>query len=555
MTLIMVGRRRGNNMGGVGAYEWLRPRYTLPANLTFNADTGFIDGGTYTPTYSVPTANTVTLTDQGSATANMTALQNAVNNASTASGGTVIYLPAGLRYTGNLTLKANTSGGWIYLLSGSVGSLPALQAADAIGTTAHRVTSSHGSFMPVLNTGNGSSAIKCENGASKYWLRGVKIDNNATQSPNSLVGWTVGGSTTLSDYPDEIVFDQCWLDGNAPTAASVVRAFYCNSRRLLVRNCLVERIGYTGVDSQFFVAISGPGPYRIINNDSDVGGSSENIMFGGADFAGGSTSAALLPCDIEVRGNVFRKTLGGSHKNHVEIKHGKRILIEGNYASGHNGGGQQVSFYPATIASVPNSPFADTSDVTVRFNRADIYAFGLAAAQAEYTGSNVVRRIELVGNLNENIAASQRWLLLNGRVRDVTVRHNTGFSAAGNIIRTTGGNKPQNLSITQNVLVRTGAGDLSIWSEQASVGGAANINTIAETFDGGTNAMSNNVLLGTETSAANFMVSTITAVGFTDYAGGDFTLSSSSPGYRAGPEGQDLGVPWALYNTLQSGRI
>src|SRR5690348_7034239 len=99
------------------------PLFTLPTGITFDPDLGFV-GTAVDTTYSEP-ASVVTLTEQGSVTANTTALQNAINTAAVAStGGTTIVLPVGSTYR-NITLPARSGdGGWIYIVSSARNLLP-----------------------------------------------------------------------------------------------------------------------------------------------------------------------------------------------------------------------------------------------------------------------------------------------------------------------------------------------------------------------------------------------------------------------------------------------
>ena len=48
-------------------------------------------------------------------------------------------------------------------------------------------------------------------------------------------------------------------------------------------------------------------------------------------------------------------------------------------------------------------------------------------------------------------------------------------------------------------------------------------------------------------------VANTTAGAFTNYAGGDYSLTSGSPGHNTSSDSVDVGVPFSLFNTIQAG--
>src|SRR5262249_22462042 len=91
-----------------------------------------------------------------------------------------------------------------------------------------------------------------------------------------------------------------------------------------------------GADAQAICGWNGPGPFKI--EDDYLEGSGENVMFGGAD----PSIKDLVPSDIEIRHNTFRKPLSWkandptyaethwSVKNLLELKNARRVVIERN---------------------------------------------------------------------------------------------------------------------------------------------------------------------------------------------------------------------------------
>src|SRR6185369_1567191 len=109
---------------------------------------------------------------------------------------------------------------------------------------------------------------------------------------------------------------------------------------------------------------NGPGPFTITNNYLE--GSSENVLFGGAD----PSIPNLVPSDIVLRGNLIAKpqawrTERWQVKNLFELKNARRVTIDGNVFE-YNWEAAQAG--PAILFTVRNQdgrcPWCQIEDVT-----------------------------------------------------------------------------------------------------------------------------------------------------------------------------------------------
>ena len=145
----------------------------------------------------------------------------------------------------------------------------------------------------------------------------------------------IGNSdTSVSTLPSNIVIDRCLLWGNG--TGSMVRGVSANGVSIAVVNSYLYNFAQTDADSQAIAAWNSPGPIKIANNFLE--GSTENVMFGGAD----PSIPNLVNSDIEIRQNHFFKPLSWNPgdptyagtkwqvKDLFELKNAQRVLLEGN---------------------------------------------------------------------------------------------------------------------------------------------------------------------------------------------------------------------------------
>ena len=253
-------------------------------------------------------------------------LQAAINQAQP---GTTILLQAGATFTGNFTLPNKTGTGWIIIRSSTTdASLP--QPGTRIGPQ-------NASLLPKILTPNTDAAIMTAPGAHNYRLIGLEIGIQSGVALNYGIvklGDGSGAQSSLSQVPQDIIVDRCYIHGNS--TGDVSRGIALNSGRTAVIDSFISECHAVGMDTQAICGWNGPGPFKIVNNYLE--GAGENFMLGGAD----PSISNLVPSDIEFRNNHVYKPLRWkvgepmyagirwSVKNLLELKNAQRIWIDGN---------------------------------------------------------------------------------------------------------------------------------------------------------------------------------------------------------------------------------
>jgi len=367
--------------GEPGQYDYLAPIYDLPAGMTYNPDTGFVVGTVMDTTYDPP-STTVTLTDQGSRSANAAALASAITTAAAGGTGTRIRLAAGADYGGNYSLPANNSTGWIYIESDALAEMPA-------GT---RVTPDDLEHMPLMymtavNTPVFTFGDPTATGRSRYRFVGLAFTfapsgvswNTIAQTVDNSAGGFVSSTLNREDAAEmvsDIVVDRCYFHGGPLDANRNCRRFvFLNGSYIAMIDSFLEDSFWRGSDGQCFLATCGAGPYKVVNNYLAAAAQGENIMFGGS-------SNHIVCSDIELQRNHFDMprryhdaivdgVLGGQ-KNLFETKQGIRLLMQGNLFTNYRSDAIGSQFFPIGLKSSDDSggdwPNTDTRDVTWRLN-------------------------------------------------------------------------------------------------------------------------------------------------------------------------------------------
>jgi hypothetical protein len=471
-------------------------------------------------------------------------------------GGDTILLAAGATFLpsapeGSFMLRNRRipAGQWITIRS-------AHSAFDASGALppATRVDKSNQDLMPRIRaTATNLAAIRVEARARGYRLIGLDIgvQPGVTQLAN-LVDIGSDRDTTVDAKPSDIVIDRCYLHGN--DAGNYRRGVALNGIRLSVVDSYFENFHDANSDSQAIAGWSGPGPFKIVNNFLEA--ASENIMFGGSD----PSIAQLVPSDIEIRGNFLTKRLswrtsGVPVKNAFELKNARRVLVEGNifehvWSSGQDG--------TAIVLKSTNQEGACTwcvtEFVTFRNNIVRGAAHGLLinAAEAGARGLPLPQRVNhiRIQNVLFTDIGGERWgggklFRVFGGVSNLEITHVTSTGNATGILdpRNPSDLNP-NLVFKYNIVERRYYG--------IGAGGDEGITTVTRNF--APYVYNQNVLVNTSRATDQAIgddalksryppVTTIArdwnAVGFVN---GTQRLAATSPYYRAGDDGKDLGA-------------
>jgi chitodextrinase len=503
-------------------------------------------------TYSLPTGTTWIA---NSSVEFQSALDNAALN-------DVIVLSATTTYTGPFTLPNKATGsGWIYIISNMLGSLP--------GDTS-RISPTDEVNMPDIVVGAGSAAIVADTNAHHYRFVGVEVRPIVNNYITALVDIGTGASfTTNNVMPHHIIFDRTYMHSSS-TSPLLRRGIALNGTDVAVINSHLAGFAEAGADSQAIWTFQGDGPIKIVNNYLEA--ASENIMFGGGD----PRIANSVPSDIEIRNNHFFKPLawqgaGIVGKNLLEFKNGQRALIEGNYFENNYADAQ--SGY--TLVITPRNqdgtcPWCVTQDITFRSNKMVNTGSGVSIMGRDrnpgYT-TQLTDRIAIENNVlvanGLNGATGWGFLYTSGS-HNVSIKHNTILSSSfPGFTGCTATTTPSYMCIDPEPYKQTGfaykdnmvvAGITTGYYEFIGDGLATANTTLPAYFSDYT--FTNNVLVAASSGtnpSGNFFPANTGAVGFTDYAGGDYSLTGGSAYHNAASDGSDIGVNFTVLNTLLSG--
>ncbi len=478
-------------------------------------------------TYSPPPGNTIVVNAGGN-------LQAALDNAVL---GDTIVLQAGATFIGPFTLPKKTAGsGWIHIRSSNYASLP---------PAGSRVSAADAPNMPKLAATSSGSAIRTNAGAHHFRFVGIEFKPVAGNFVYSLV--EIGaGETVASDLPHDITFDRCYV--HADPAVGGRRGIAMNGKAVAVVDSHVSDFKEIGADTQALWTYNSPGPLKLVNNYLEASG--ENFMAGGAD----PRIPNLVPSDIEVRGNHFSKPLAWlsqpwSVKNLFELKNAQRVLIEGNIFE-NNWPQSQTGF---AILFTPRNqdgtaPWSVTQDITFRLNKVLNVGQGFnISGKDDIYASQPTRRVLIENNLIEvttlNGAQGRIYQTLLGPT-DVTIRHDTS------LITTSGGttafheNSPRadGFDFRDNLLSSGTYGFIG-------TGTAAGYSTL-DTHFVNYSFVKNAVIGGSGSYPPDtYFPANPAAVGFTNFAAGDYRLSSASPFKAAASDGKDLGADIVALDT------
>jgi hypothetical protein len=389
----------------------------------------------------------------------------------------------------------------------------------------------------VIKAGSGG-AINTVSNAHHYRFVGIEFKPVIGHFVYNIVN--IGnGETSAAQLPNNIIFDRCYIHGD-PVAGSR-RGVLMNGAYISVIDSYISDCKEDGADSQAIAAYSTTGPLKMVNNYLE--GAGENVIFGGSD----PSIINAVPSDIEIRYNYFSKPLSWMDelwdiKNLLEFKNARRVLVEGNQFENCWPNAQSGFALLLTPRNQNNTaPWSVVEDITIRFNTFDNIAQGIN--MSGYDAPNVSQRTSRVLIQNNVLNVTNLGMGGDGRLfqvlngpTDVIFDHNTGF--CWNAYMVSDGTPKTDFFVFQNNLVTHGN-----YGFIGSGTGTANA-TLAMYFNPNWVVTKNADIGGSANGypAGNYFPSNITSVGFVDYAGGDYHLSSSSPYKNLGTDGKDLGA-------------
>ena len=465
-------------------------------------------------------------------------LQAAINDAQP---GDELLLAPGATYFGNFWLpNKGGSSSWITIRTDL--------SDGAIGAPGTRMTPSRAASARLARiiSPNIYSTITTDLTAHHYRFTGVEI--GATSSAAWVNAIVRLGDNTTAQYnaattANNLVFDRTYIHG--VSNLSTRRCVMLNSASTAIVDSWISDCHSNDGDSQAIIGWNGPGPFLIQNNYLE--GGHEVILFGG----GGMTTANASPSDITIKGNHITRPMSWKGvweaKNLIETKHARRVLIEGNVIENVWLDGQVgFAFVMKSENQNYDTPWSQSTDITIRYNRVRNAGGGFTIA-ANPSGAPAVpaARFVITDNVIENIGNSPytgdgRAFQLLGGLTDIVVMHNTVVNVGGaNSAAFSFSQLPsiQRLVAHSNVLDHGGYG--------VKGGGVGEGSVTLNTYAGGALFTNNAIAEGGSASdypASNYFPATFGSIGFVDFSGGNYRLSSGSSYLGKGYDGRDIGA-------------
>jgi hypothetical protein len=482
-------------------------------------------------TYSQPAGNIIVVNAGGN-------LQSAINNAAL---GDTIVLQAGATFRGPINLPNKTGSGWIYIQSSAYGSLPA---------PGNRVGPSNAPNMPKIVSSANSNAITTSSNAHHFRFVGIEF----RPDPNAFVYNLIqigNGESSASALPNNITLDRCYVHGDPNVGGR--RGVAMNGDAVAVIDSYVADFKESGADTQAVWAYNSSGPFKIVNNYLESAG--ENVMFGGADPSIYNNN----PSDIEIRLNHFHKPLSwmGSSwtvKNLLEFKNARRVLVEGNIFENNWLAAQTgMSLLITPRNQNGGCPGCMTQDITIRYNKMINLAQGINIFGRDNLNPSLVTTRVLVEHNEIEITsiggAGGRVFQVTGGPTHTTIRHNTAIIASSGGTSGFAENSPKadEFVFQDNITSRGNYG----WIGTGTAPGTDTLNAYFANY-----TFTNNAIIGPSVSpypGTNFFPANTAAVGFTNFAAGDYRLSASSPYKNAATDGKDLGADIDTLAVILSG--
>ncbi len=454
--------------------------------------------------------------------------------------GDTITLAPGATYTGNFRLRKKGGLSFITITTADPATLP---------PPGVRITPATAASLPKIKAPNASPAIATDPGAHHWRLVGLEVLPAAGVYTYELIALGSGSATVTSDLASDIELDRMYIHGDPAVGGK--RGVGLNSIATVIKNSWISDFKSTTQDSQAVSGFNGPGPFLIQNNYLE--GAGENLMFGGS----APKIPNLIPSDITVRGNHFRKPLSWKPgdpsyagtpwlvKNLFELKKGRRVLVEANVFEHNWVGADQKSFAIVfTVrADAGAAPWAVIEDVTFVSNivRKSGSGVNILGKDTSSGGLGIARRILIANNLFYDLdptvwgGEGRVFQVLEG-AEDVTIDHNTAIQQNPKHVVMFGGAPAVRFAFLNNIALH------GLYGVQGT-GKATGTPTLDFYAPG--YVFVKNVLVGGNASSYpsnNFFPASISQVGFVDAANKDYRLSNLSPYRNAATDGKDIGA-------------
>ncbi|MEJ7709164.1 MAG: hypothetical protein WKF84_04725 [Pyrinomonadaceae bacterium] len=278
-------------------------------------------------------------------------------------------------------------------------------------------------------------------------------------------------------------------------------------------------------------AVSNATEYRVYRT-SDAPGTSRNWTY----YISKSTSFT----DTNAAGTTGSSPASTATKwvvkNLLEIKNGQRILIDGNLFENNWRSGQTGDALLIKSINQGLAPWSVAQDIQITNNRIRHAGGGVNIQGHDTRPSGRTKRISLANNLFEDIGGiwgTGNLITITGEPTDLIFDHNTAFHA--NLALLVDGGQVLGFKFSNNLMPHNKYG-------VKGSGRGTGTDTLTYFFPG--YVFLSNVLAGGRASLYppfNFFPTSLSTVGFVDFSGGDFRLSSTSLYKNAGSDGKDVG--------------
>ena len=492
--------------------------------------------------------------------------------------GDTITLAAGATYLGNFVLP-NKPGATFITVRGS--------AWLSMPPAGVRISPAYASLMPKLVAPENFGAINAY-GAHHYRFIGIEMAPAPGLYLDDVVRCSLDTETSVDQLSHDMEFDRVYVHGD-PIVGSK-RGIGLNCVNMTVMNSYISGFKSTFQDTQALGGFASPGPMSITNNYLEAAEGSVGL--------GGATAniPGVVPSDIQIRHNYMTKLLSWKQddpsyagtpwivKNHIELKNGQRVTIDGNIMENCWAEHDQAGFSIVLFATSEGGtmPWNVVQDITVTRNiirhvQGGINLAGNSPSDPVSSKGMGLQRVLVQNNLFDDVyldpafplGQGQLFRVVNG-ANAITFDHNTSLQAQWLTIfdgdAATGSYVTSNVSFT-NAIAPLGNCDArkdncGFVSRQYQVNGtslatAPGIPTLNFwTLPGVTthNAIAG-ALASVDAPADNFFPATLNDVGFLNLAGHDYHLAPSSAYKNAGTDGKDLGADIDAINADTAGVI
>ena len=470
--------------------------------------------------------------------------------------GDTITLEAGATFNGPFKLRVKGGTTPITIRSSTADSL-----LPASGT---RITPAAAPLLAKIRSTTAGSAVRTDPGATFWTLMFLEFLPSSSTSSANLVEFGGTGSTqnTLSEVPQHLVLDRCYVHGNASYGQR--RGLALNSGDTKILNSYFSDIKGTLQDTQAIMGWNGPGPYLIENNYLEAAG--ENVMFGGSD----PSIVNLVPSNITIRRNLISRPLSWMSKswtvkNLIEFKNAQDVLVEGNTIENHWSAGQSgysIIFTPRNQSG--SAPWSVVRNITVRNNviRHMSAVFNISG----WDDINVARQTEnivIANNLIYDVStdysipghAANGWLAVIGNApKNVTFEHNTVDHDGSNLIRLYSGKATDGVTKIYGFVVNDNSWRVNTYgiAGDSHTQGLSSLNYFAPSAQLLTNAFAggNPALYPT---GNDFPTVSQWVAGFVSLSAANYQLLSASLLNNASGDGTDIGVNFTTLNAAMAG--